>query len=433
MKTVRVRYKKNSHQGQFQADTLSKFLHLSSGFGGGKTYAVIMKAFQLSALNRGIPGGMVVPSIAEYKKDVLPMIEEILDDNHIKYRYHRTDKWFQFPWSKGRMYVATAERKIRGPNWGWAVINEATLISLTRFREVAGRVRIKRTPYPQIASSGTPEGIAHWAYETFVEKPWPRSRIIYGDTRNNLENLNDDYIATLEGSYDQVMLDAYLRGLFVNMNSNRFYYSYDPGKHHDELIYRDHAQEIHVSLDYNVSPMCATLWHIVPVTDGMGFPIKDTYGQPMLQLKGFDQIEIEDDADTHKMCDALFARGCSPDTTTIYPDPAGKQRSTKGPPDNEILKSRGFYKIRVRLVAPRFRERQLNVNNLLDKGLIKFNPNKCPGIKRDLAAVEQDKITLEKLKNNAKLTHYSDGLDYMCDILFPLSGKKPDSKMVRIR
>ncbi len=432
MKRV-IHFKRNEHQKEYDEDTKSKFLHLSSGFGGGKSYSVVMKSFQLLRLNQGLRGGCVVPSIADFKKDLLPLYEEILEENRIKYRYHKSDKWFQFPWSRGKLHVATAEKKIRGPNWAFAVFNELGLISHERYKEAIGRVRIKKAACSQIASSGTPEGTGHWLYEVFVDTPMKGSRIIYGDTRNNLENLSDDYIATLEASYDEIMLDAYLRGLFVNMKGNRFYYAYDPKKNDDKTIEPIEGAEVIVTLDYNVCPMVATLWNVVMLRTPKGIPLLNPDGSPMRRAQAFDQIVIEDGADTHKMCRAMTEAGLDPDTTTIFPDPSGKNRSTKGPPDNEILKSHGWYKIKTRLVAPQFRKRQLATNNMLSKGLIILNPVKCKALKRDLESVEQDKATFEKIKDNPKLTHASDGMDYFVDIEFPLSGQKPDSRSIKIR
>lgn len=433
MRTIRIKYKKNAHQELFHADVESKFLHLSSGFSGGKSFGLVMKAFDLSLRNKDIPGGLVVPTIADYKKDVLPLMEEILDENNIPYRHHQTDKWFQFPWTAARMYVVSAEKKIRGPNWGWAVINEVTLISHERYKETIGRVRVRDAQFPQIASSGTPEGTGHWLYEAFVENPMKGSRIIYGDTRNNLENINPDYIATLENSYDPIMLDAYLRGLFVNMKGSRFYYAYDPAQNDNPSIQRIPGLEVHVSLDYNVSPMIATLWNIVQATDEKGMPLLDQVGAPVRKAIAFDQIVIQDGADTHQMAQALYSRDLHPDSTTIYPDPAGKARSTQGPPDNKILEQHGWKKIKVRTMAPRFRQRQLAVCNLLAKGLIQINPKACTALKKDLEAVEQDKATYEKIKDNPKLTHASDGMDYFIDLAFPLSGHKPESRSLQYR
>lgn len=427
---IRVHYDRNDHQVPFDEDVTTKFLHLSSGFGGGKSYGLAMKALKLSALNKNIPGGCVVPSIADYKKDLLPIFEDILEQNRIRYQYHRTDKWFKFPWSKARMYVASAEKSLRGPNWGWAVVNEATLIEDTRYKETIGRVRLKGTPFPQIASCGTPEGY-NWLYDRFIEKPMANSRIIFGDTRNNAKNLADDYIQSLEDSYDQVMLDAYLKGLFVNMNGQRFYYAYDPHKNLSRELKRIDGEEVRVSMDFNVDPMTATLWHILPVLDANGRPVSNANG-PVRRAIAFEQIELRG-ADTNKMVDAMKARDLHPDTTTIYPDPAGNARSTQGPSDVLILKNAGYYKIKTRSSAPHFRRRQLCVNNLLDKGHIQINPDTCPGLKKDLEAVEQDEVTFGKIKDNPKLTHFSDGMDYFADIEFPLSGVKPETRQTRIR
>lgn len=137
-----IRAKLNKHQHEFMGDTTSKFLNLNSGYGGGKSFVLCMKGFQLSRLNRHIAGGLVIPSLPEYKRDMLPLFEEILETNRIKYRYHKTDKWFRFPWSKGKLWVATAERKIRGPNWGYALFNEIGLIDHDRYKEGVGRVRV---------------------------------------------------------------------------------------------------------------------------------------------------------------------------------------------------------------------------------------------------------------------------------------------------
>jgi hypothetical protein len=437
MARYKIKAKLNTHQKEFLDDVTTKFLHLSTGFGGGKSFSLVLKNFQLSRLNRNIPGGCVVPSIADYKKDLLPLFEEILETNGIKYRYHKTDKWFRFPWSKGKLFIATAEKKIRGPNWGFATLNESTLITHERYKETIGRVRVKTATHPQVASSGTPEGTSHWKYEIFVEQPIKGSRIIYGDTRDNLINLNEDYIETLENSYDEIMLDAYLRGLFVNMKGNRFYYAYDPKRNDDETLEQIEGLEVHVTLDYNVSPMVANLWHVVPIVNKAGVPwIDPTTGKPFYRAFAFDQIVIEDGADIHHMSRAFFERGLDPDTTTIYPDPAGSSRNTAvegAKSQNTVLKSLGWWKIKVKTSAPRFRTRQLAVCNLLSKSLIKLHPKKCKMLKRDLEAVEQDKATFEKIKDNPKLTHASDGMDYFVDIVFPLSGQKPDSRSIKYR
>lgn len=412
-----IDFEMNIHQEQFYNDDETMLLHLSTGFGGGKTYGLIMKALKLSKLNKHCHGGFVVPDFQEFKKDVLPEIEEIFEKNGIKYKYHGSDHYFSFPWSKKRLYVVSAEKKIRGPNWGYAVINEVTLIPLIRYKEVIGRVRDKRAVKPQIASCGTPEGYASEYYAYFIEKPPKGLRIIYGSTDDNAHNLHEIYIDNLVDSYDSKMIEAYRHGLWVNMIGNRFYYSHEPQKNEDSALIPEIFSTFHCSMDFNVDPFCATIW---------GYDGFSIYGVDQVHLEG------ENGFKTENMVEALIKRGYTKENTIIYPDPAGKARSTKGESDVIILRRAGF-EVRVKSVAPNFRKRQLNVNNLLDKKRLLYNPARCPGIRKDLIGVEQDPITQEKKKNNPALTHHSDGLDYMADILFPFSGDAKATTVGKLR
>lgn len=385
----------------------------------GKTHALCMKALRLSWLNRPYHGGLMAPSFKDLKRDVIEVMDDILEANGIRARHHKTDHYYQFPWSKGKLFLISAENKLRGPNLAYMLINEATLMDAVRYKEAIGRVRQKGARVPQIASVGTPEGVGNFMYERFVDNPMRNSKIIYGDTRDNLENLDPDYVRSLEDSYDKTMLDAYLRGLWVNMNGNQFYYAFDPEKNEDRSIAFDRNLDVHCFLDFNVRYMTCTLWHLI-----------DTYAGK--QLQGFDEIVIENNADTNKMIERLRQQGYTEHNTIIYPDPAGKARRTNGKGDHIILQDAG-YEVKAKRAAPRMRDRQLNVNNLLDKQQIIFNPDTMPSLRRDLQAVEQNQDTMDKNKKNDKLTHASDGLDYGCDILFPTSGKRNKSAIIEYR
>lgn len=398
-----IKYKMLPHQREFHNDLHSRFIHLSGGYSSGKTFSLCMKALKMRWINKMFSGGLTAPSYAELKKDVLPTFEAIFEDNKIPYRYHQTDHVFSFPWCKGKLYLFTAEKKIRGPNLSDMAINEATLITKERYMECVGRVRVKGAACPQIYSSGTPEGLGNYMYEIFTENPMHNSRIIYAKTMDNAENIDPAYIEALRASYDATTLQAYLNGEWVNMNGNQFYYSYNASTNEDRTLKRDHNKLVLVGLDFNVDHMTATCWHY------------DNDG-----LKGFDEIYLERNADTLKMCEALKARGYTTDITTIYPDPAGKARSTKGAPDHEILRQAGFNVVS-RLSAPRMRERQLNMNNKLEKGWIKYNPDTMPKLRKDFLSVEQNPITLEKSKDDPRLTHASDGVDYLVDVLSPFN------------
>ncbi len=409
-------FKHLPHQKEFYRDDTTKILLLSGGFGSGKTRALVHKVLKLSYQNRNLSGGLLAPSLPEFKKDVLPTFEEVLDENRIRYHYHKSDKYFTFPWSpKAKLYVFTAERQIRGPNLAYFGINESGLIDAVRFKEAIGRVRLKDAPNPQIVMCQTPEGIGHWTYEHFIESPRKNSRVIYANTRDNI-HLDPTYIQMLEENYDDKMLEAYLEGKFVNMNGHQFYYAFTRNKNCDKNIKQIPNAPIYIGMDFNVQPMAASLWNVV--------------GKSHHQ---FGEIYLADDADTQKMCDALIERGCYPENTIIFPDPTGDARTTKRYSDIQILRNNGYFDIRFKSKAPGFRQRQLCINNLMSKGLVKVNPDTCPMSVKDWEAVEQNVVDFSKVKTNPKLTHFSDGSDYLLDYLNPLSGTKPSVTTERIR
>lgn len=396
-------------------DDKTKFLHLSAGYGFGKTRTLCFKLLDLSAKNKNLDGGLVVPSYTDFTRDVKVAFEDLFDEFKINAKYHGSEHKYSFPWTKGNLYVATAEKKIRGPNWAYAGINELTLIKLSSYREVIGRVRIKDAPNPQIASSGTPEGIASEYYEIFVEKQWENSRVLYGDTRDNAHNLSSSYIQSLYDSYPKQLLDAYMRGLWVNLQGNRFYFAYDSKKNETNQE-RDDSMPYHIAIDFNIDPLTASIWQ--------------SFGNKLIAV---DEIKLEggEGYNTENLVTAMKSRGYTPNNSYLYPDPAGNARSTKGLPDNEVLKRAG-YQVRVKTVAPRFRERQINANNLFEKGILMVNP-RLTGLKKDFLAVEVDPVTLEKVKKNPKLTHFSDGFDYMLDILMPFRGHGSQTEVRKFR
>jgi len=416
MKQIKLKSTLVGAQWDFMQDYETKFLHLSAGFGFGKSRTLVLKLLELSKLNAPYAGGIVVPSYTDFTRDVKIAFEDIFHEHNIKAEYHGSEHKYKLPWTKGPLYVATAEKKIRGPNWAYAGINELTLISIERFREVIGRVRVKGAKFPQVVSSGTPEGISSEYYSIFVEKPWPNSRILYGDTRENAHNLDESYIQSLFDSYPSQLIDAYLKGLWVNLTGNRFYFSFDKIRNHSDKE-RDDSQPYYIGIDFNVDPMCATIWQKFG---------KNIYCVDEIVLQGGEGYRTEN------LVEALQSKGYGPYNAMLYPDPAGQARSTKGLPDHETLRRAG-YQVIARKVAPRLRERQVNVCNLFEKQIIWVNTKKAPWLTKDLLAVEQDPATLEKKKNNPNLTHASDSMDYLISELFPFNGHKTQNITTRIR
>lgn len=395
-------------------------VYLSSGFGGGKTYSLVMKMFQLMDANRGLPGGLLCPDTKMYKRDVLPIIRNVCDENNIRQSYNKTELTWYFPDTDSIVYVFHSQDdgdSIKGPNLAWMLINEVTLVSEMAYNIAISRVRIKRAKQLQIGMSGTPEGF-NWAYERLInpEKPVKNLELLYGNSADNPYN-SDNYIQTLRDSYDELMQEQYIEGKFVNLVGKRCAYAFDRFKHTDSDIDKLSNYPVLVSLDFNVTPMAATLWNRMP-----GIISKPDRTKQKAVLRAFDEICINS-SNTYEMCQAIKEKTLKTDQVIIYPDPAGSARSTKtrGTTDIDILIEHGFHDIRYK---SRINVRNcLNaLNNMLNKNLILMDREKCRNTIADLEQCIFKGNVFEIDKSNPKRTHWLDGIKNMIEYEFPIAG-----------
>jgi hypothetical protein len=119
-------------------------LMFAAGLGSGKSYVLCRKLLKLSAINRNVAGGLLCPSYPDYKRDIEPMLETLLQENlkmteGVHYKYNRSEKTWRFCWSKAPIYVFTADRPIAGPNLGYGGVNEFSLIPKDRMNDMGHR------------------------------------------------------------------------------------------------------------------------------------------------------------------------------------------------------------------------------------------------------------------------------------------------------
>ncbi len=408
----------------------------SGGLGGGKTYLLAMKALQLSFINKGYAGGFLAPSYREFKRDILPTIEEIMAENRVRgWRYHKQDQCFYFPWTNAPLYVFTGEKAIAGPNLAYCLINEYSLIQYERVKEMLRRVRVKNAPAKQKVLAGTPEDIHGWL-DDWVNLMHKKGdfKIVYAHTKDNT-HIDEDYMEDLAAVLDEQALRVFASGeIGVDLGTDKFYYAYSRENEDTSLKYQV-GQLIHVGMDFNVGQMSSSLMH-----------------KHNDNLYIFDEIHLTGDSDTNAMAVAIIKRYCHDSELMrevdhiedkdafkskwltlpkrhrelalshilITCDAAGRYRKTSGMSDVAILESFGFG-IRCKAANPRLRQRQLLHNGLLSKKKILVNPDTCPKIVRDYKKVRQDKVSFGKIKDkDDRLTHFSDGIDYIVDFEYTL-------------
>lgn len=440
---VRIKFDYLPAQGKMFSDDDTGTMIYSGGLGSGKTYCLVMKALKLSCINKGFAGGFLCPSYADFKKDVYPTFVEILERHRVKYRYHQSDKTFHFPWSKAPLYVFTAEKPIAGPNLAYCLINEYSLINYTRVNEMLRRVRVKRAPNKQRCLAGTPEDVHGWL-EEFIDAQKEKGdfKIIFADTNENV-HIDDDYRAYLESILDEQSLKVFAGGQIERIGGEYFYYSFSKEKTEDVSCVRRPNELIHVGVDFNVGRMTASFSHKV-------------WENQRWEQHFFDCILLQyESSNTYDLAEKIIKKYCSNELLLnkalkgtkpyfrdnwldipletrqqslqhmlVTCDASGKNRSTSSPKDImtdvAILRSYGL-NVRFKRANTRLRKRQTLVNGLLFHGRIKANPTTCKGLLNDWKNVKQKAENYEKVKDkDNKLTHFSDGADYVIDFEYKL-------------
>lgn len=414
-----IRYSKLPYQKQFH-DGHKFYDALFAGFGGGKTYSLCMKLFQLAMLNKGLPGGMLCPTLKMFKRDVLPTLVEICQRNGIQLKYHKQDSTLFLPDTQTTIFIFHSEDdgfSIKGPNLAFMLINEVTLCSAGAFQAAISRVRLKHAGFKQVAMSGTPEGF-NWVYDFFVANPRDDADVIFGDMRLNT-HVASEYSKMLTDSYDDQLVAQYVEGKFVNVNNLAALYKFNRAKHVGK-VERIRGMPIWVSVDFNVSPMTATIYNRMP--DG-----------ERVKLRGFDEVHIKG-SDTYELIKSINAKTSGSDPVVIFPDPAGGHRDTRsGTTDIEIFEQHGFKDIRYRKKIYSVRDCLNAANALLGKNEVILDADNCRQTIIDFEQCAMKPGTGQLDKSDLNRTHYVDGFKNMIEYEFPLGAKVGGWKEVSIR
>lgn len=404
-----INYDRLPYQSEFH-DSLASNVYLSAGYGGGKTYALCMKTFKLMSQNKGIAGGFLAPDLKMFKRDVVPTFKQICRDHDIPFKFNRQDSTLLFPTTKTILYVFHSEDdgdSIRGPNLGFGMINEITMCSEGAFEAFLSRIRLKEAPVRQLAMSGTPEGF-NWTYDYFVANKREDTHLIFGDMRLN-KYVAEDYAKRLTESYDDLLVQQFVEGKFVNTTGNQAVYKFNRLIHAKGEVTKNDELPIWVSIDFNVAPMAATLWNKYP---------ENTQG-PI--LRAFDEICI-DNADTYALARTIREKVGDHPNVVLFPDPAGNARSTKGPKtDIQILRDHGFEDIRFRSRIKSVKDCLTALNSFIGKNNLVVDSKNCRQTILDLEQCILRKGTSEIDKSNQDRTHWLDGIKNMIEFEYPIT------------
>lgn len=265
------------HKKQHQALKSALELNVSAYVGGirsGKTITGSHFAMLMISQRPNELGGIFSNTNKQLQKATLKEFKGVLaeyglheDDNYVvnknpskifgfrsKFTEHEGVWSFQ---NGAQIFTFSLEMQVRGVEFGWCWGDEVQDATIESINVVLGRMSGSdkpRTLYTLTPPRTNPD-IDEMIYG---DNSVP---VTFGTTYDNSRNLPDGYIESLEQRYDKYTFAREVMCQRVILDGLNWMYAFDTARHivaeanymSDEIVY--------VSLDFNVSPFCATLWH----------------------------------------------------------------------------------------------------------------------------------------------------------------------------
>jgi len=308
-------------------NSLATFPLFVGGYGSGKTWAGTLRALilKLKCPNQNI--GYYLPTYDLVNQIGYPRFVELLELYGLPYDLNKQNHVIKIR-GAGSIIFRNMDNpdRIIGYEHAHAITDEIDTLKLEKakacWNKIVARNRQKCPVKNTIASVTTPEGF-NFTYERWGKTQSLKYRYYRASTYENLANLPDDYIENMRETYEPQLLDAYLRGLWVNLKSGRVYYNFDRMLNHSNRTLKPN-EPVHIGMDFNVERMAAVI-HVIE----RGFPIAVD--------------EIHHAFDTRAII-LIIKQRFHGHPITIYPDASSQNRhsANASETDLQMLRLAGF-------------------------------------------------------------------------------------------
>jgi hypothetical protein len=359
-----------------------KFPAFVAGFGTGKSEVMCN-----DALLDSIEGGsnsliaLYEPTYDLVRLILAPRMEEKLIDWGINYKYNKSENIIYTSSSQlGDFVLRTLDNpsRIVGYESFRAKIDELDTLKKEHAQEAWNKIiarnrqkpdtyrKTSNKPINTVAAFTTPEGF-RFVYDRWKRNPTENYQMVQASTLSN-PFLPDDYVEALRETYPEQLIEAYIKGEFVNLKGGTVYRVFDRRENHTDITENDY-ETLHIGMDFNVGKMSAIV-HVERDSDPIA--VNEIFGL----------------LDTEEMI-AEIDRLYPGRTIYVYPDSSGKNRKSVNASETDISKLEDAgYSLRYDSVNPFVRDRINAMNAMLcnSKGVrrYKINTNLCPRYTDDL-------------------------------------------------
>jgi phage terminase large subunit len=269
----------NEDQRDFIFNT-SKEILFSSGAGGGKSYAGILKGLMLNIRYGGNRGLITRKEMTALRNSTWITVHEVIPEDMIVYENqvrgiieHKTSdpartseiRFAGLDRKKGQDYPT----KIGSTEFGWIFADEANELEIGDWEMLITRLRLNFDQYDaefndriprQIFAATNPDTPHHWIHKRFIEDEQDDRDVIFTTPYEN-PYLPDGYIESMESMVGGIRRERLLEGKWVQAEGMVF--DYDARKHRgSEKILDDvnDYQRIVLGMDSNYpKPRAAVL------------------------------------------------------------------------------------------------------------------------------------------------------------------------------
>ena len=407
-----MQVKANVPQGQFLRMP-HKFRAFVAGYGSGKTWVGCMSSCIHYLRHPKFNQGYFAPTYPQIRDIFYPTIEEVAYCFGLKVDIKEGNKEAHF-YNGSRYLGTTLCRSMEKPNTivgfkiAHALVDELDTLPMDK-AQLAWRKIIARMRYNDPALKNgvdvttTPEGFKE-THRLFVERVSqnPGLSKTYGlvqaSTYQNEKNLPEDYIQSLLDAYPDELIEAYLRGQFVNLAHGTVYRNYNRQRHNSNETIRDN-EVLRIGMDFNVGQMAATI-----------YVVRENGWHAVAELK-----ELLDTPDMIRVLSERYPNH----KKIIYPDASGGNRSTKGASVSDIaLLRQARFEVRAKESNPMVKDRIASTNKQFELGKLWVNAKLCPTVASCLEKQAYDKNGEPDKKSG--FDHQNDATTYPIAFEFPI-------------
>lgn len=393
-----------------QLDT--KFRAYVGGFGSGKTFVGCLDLLIFFGRHPGTRQGYFGPSYPSIRDIFFPTFEEAANMMGFTCEIREANKEVHL-YRNGRYYGTVICRSMDRPasiigfKIARALVDEIDTLPKNKaqlaWNKIIARLRLVIPGVENgIGVTTTPEGFM-FVYEQFALNPTERYSMVQASTYENEANLPEDYIESLRETYPSGLIDAYLMGKFVNLNSGTVYRNYDRKANGSTESIKP-GEPLAIGMDFNVGRMAACVF----VNRKDGYHLVE---------------EISDGLDTEYVCKIIKDRWKdNGHKITVYPDASGRNTSSKGASLSDVAIIEGYgFSVRANKSNPAVRDRINSVNKCFESKRVWINAMRCPETARCIEQQPYDKNGEPDKKSG--LDHQVDAFGYFCAYEFPV--RKP--------